>query len=119
MTSDPLSPRSGDFVTLNGSVFEFLAYFGSCATPNPGALFDDLIDATAAIDAAEVAGGVVVFTTGTYRIDGTLRVEASDVVLRGEGADATSRSQTPASSRRETRWRLVGRSRPSSSLSTE
>ena len=100
--------------TIVGPVFDVTAY---------GALFDDLTDATAAIQsaiaAAEVAGRVVWFPTGTYRIDGTLRVEASDVVLRGEGADSTSRWQTPASSRRETRWRLVGRSRPSSSLSTE
>ena len=77
--------RSGEsgLPNIAGPVFDVTAY---------GALFDDLTDATAAIqsaiDAAEVAGGVVLFPTGTYRIDGTLRVEASDVVLRGEGPDS-------------------------------
>lgn len=47
------------------------------------------LDATGAIAAAiaeaSVGGGVVLFPEGLYRVDGLLRVEASGVVLRGEG----------------------------------
>jgi len=43
----------------------------------------------AAIDAASVSGGVVRLGAGTYRVDGVLRVEASQVVLRGEGPERT------------------------------
>ena len=41
----------------------------------------------AAIDAASVGGGIVSIPAGLYRADGALRVEASGVVIRGEGAD--------------------------------
>jgi hypothetical protein len=74
--------RSGEAAlpVISGPVFDVVAY---------GAVADDLTDATAsfqeAIDAAEVAGGVVFVPAGTYRIDGLLVVEASGVVLRGEG----------------------------------
>jgi hypothetical protein len=49
-------------------------------------------DATAAIQAAIDAaksngGGVVFFPKGNFRLDGTLMVNASSVVLRGEGPD--------------------------------
>ncbi len=54
-----------------------------------GAANNDTGDQTSAfqtaIDAAEVAGGVVLVPAGTYRIDGMLRVEASNVIIRGEG----------------------------------
>jgi hypothetical protein len=47
------------------------------------------VDATAAfqaaIDAASVGGGVVVIPSGLFRLDGTLQVRASHVVLRGQG----------------------------------
>jgi hypothetical protein len=47
-------------------------------------------DATAAIqsaiDEASIAGGVVRFPEGLYRVEGRLEVRASRVVLRGEGA---------------------------------
>lgn len=50
-------------------------------------------DSTAAIqaviDAASVAGGIVHLAAGTYRVDGTLSVTASNVVLRGDGPEAT------------------------------
>ncbi|MCC6490166.1 MAG: hypothetical protein IT364_21960 [Candidatus Hydrogenedentes bacterium] len=39
----------------------------------------------AAIDAAEVDGGVVFLPTGLYRCDGVLTVNASGVVIRGNG----------------------------------
>ncbi len=42
-----------------------------------------------AIDAASVSGGVVWIEAGTYRVQRPLRVEASHVVLRGEGPDRT------------------------------
>ncbi len=42
-----------------------------------------------AIDAAEVAGGVVYLPAGLYRCDGVLRVDAPGVAIRGDGADAT------------------------------
>lgn len=59
--------------------------FGADAT---GA--SDTTDALqAAIDAASVSGGVVHLGPGTYRVDGVLRVEASQVVLRGEGPERT------------------------------
>lgn len=49
-------------------------------------------DSTAAIQATIGAakangGGVVFFPAGTYRVDGTLLVNASNVVLRGAGSD--------------------------------
>jgi hypothetical protein len=53
------------------------------------------IDATgaiqSAIDMAEGAaeGGVVHLPAGTYRVDGTLVVDGSSVVIRGDGPDAT------------------------------
>ncbi|MFT5353373.1 MAG: hypothetical protein ACI9KE_000571 [Polyangiales bacterium] len=39
----------------------------------------------AAIDAASAEGGVVWVPAGTYQVDETLRVEASNVIIRGEG----------------------------------
>ncbi len=42
-----------------------------------------------ALDEAAVAGGVVLIPAGLYRVDGLLSVTASNVVLRGEGADQT------------------------------
>ena len=45
----------------------------------------------AAIDAASVAGGRVDLPAGTYRIDGTLVVTASDVALVGVGPDTQLR----------------------------
>ena len=66
---------------IAGPLYDVTAY---------GAVADDVTDNTlsiqAAIDDAELAGGVVFFPAGTFRIDGTLSVEASNVVLRGEGA---------------------------------
>jgi hypothetical protein len=50
-------------------------------------------DSTAAIqsalDAAAGAGGVVLLPAGLYRVDGVLSVTASNVVLLGEGAEAS------------------------------
>ena len=43
----------------------------------------------AAIDAAEVSGGIVYLPAGTYRCDGVLNVNASGVILRGDGPDST------------------------------
>lgn len=43
----------------------------------------------AALDEAAGAGGVVFLPAGLYRVDGLLSVTASNVVLRGEGADQT------------------------------
>lgn len=52
------------------------------------------VDSTAAIQQAidqvsDEGGGVVLLPAGTYRLDGLLTVEASGVVLRGEGSDQT------------------------------
>jgi hypothetical protein len=69
---------------LPGQTFDVVADFGADDTGKT--------DATGAlqqaIDAAEQAGGgIVKVPAGTYRLDGTLKVEASRVVLRGEGPD--------------------------------
>ncbi len=56
-----------------------------------GADPDGVVDATAAfqaaLDVAAQAGGVVQVPAGLYRIDGSLTVTASRVVLRGVGAE--------------------------------
>lgn len=51
-------------------------------------------DATAAVQAAidtvsDAGGGVVYFPAGLYRLDGTLSITASRVVLRGAGPDSS------------------------------
>lgn len=56
---------------------------------DPSGTSDSTAGIQSAIDAAEVAGGVVLFGAGTYRIDDLLRVEASNVVLRGQGSGQT------------------------------
>ena len=61
--------------------------------PVEGVATDGGEDATAAIqaaiDAASVAGGVVLLPTGTLRVDDLLTVSASGVVLRGQGSAQT------------------------------
>jgi hypothetical protein len=57
-----------------------------------GAVGDGVADDTAAIQAAidsrEAAnGGVLVFPVGTYRISSTLTINASNLLLQGEGGD--------------------------------
>ena len=87
--------------------FSYAGYRGGGAPLGEGApatLIDAVVDhgadptgaadATAAIqaalDAAAARGGAVVtLPAGLYRLDGTLLVTASHVVLRGAGADAT------------------------------
>ncbi len=65
----------------DGPIFDVTTY---------GATADGSADATAAfqeaIDAAELDGGVVRVPAGDYRVDGVLVVDASGVVMRGEGA---------------------------------
>jgi hypothetical protein len=55
---------------------------------DPTGVADSTAAAQAAIDAL-VDGGVVRFPAGTYRLDGTLRVSRSGVVVAGDGADHT------------------------------
>ncbi|MGM0575365.1 MAG: glycosyl hydrolase family 28-related protein [Myxococcota bacterium] len=66
------------------ATFDVLEGFGADPTGT-----SDATDALqAAVDAAEEAGGgVVLVPAGLYRVDGTLRVEGSRVVLRGEGPE--------------------------------
>lgn len=57
-----------------------------------GAVGDGVADDTAAIQAAidsqEAAnGGILVFPVGTYRVSSTLTINASNVLLQGEGGD--------------------------------
>ena len=72
-----------DLPIVTGPVFDVTDY---------GAQNNDSGDQTAsfqaAIDAAEVGGGVVFVPAGTYRIDGMLRIEASGVVIRGAGTSS-------------------------------
>ena len=69
-----------DLPDVTGPVFDVTDY---------GAVAGDVGDQTAAfqaaIDAAEVDGGVVFIPAGTYKLDGLLRVEGSGVIVRGEG----------------------------------
>ncbi|MEZ4336038.1 MAG: glycosyl hydrolase family 28-related protein [Sandaracinaceae bacterium] len=68
----------------SAAVLEVVAYG---ADPTGGA--DSTAAIQAAIDEASIDGGVVHLAAGTYRVDGTLRVAARGVVLRGDGPDAT------------------------------
>jgi hypothetical protein len=75
-----------DWMTLTGEDDERLfdvTSFGAAGDAST----DDTAAFAAAIDAAEVAGGVVLVPEGTYRIEGTLRVTGSDMVLAGQGPD--------------------------------
>lgn len=72
---------TGDVVVTEGMHYDIRAY---------GAVADDGIDdkaaIQAAIDAAEAAGGgIVFFSGGTYKATGTLTVDASNVRLLGAG----------------------------------
>lgn len=70
--------------TLSGTVYE-VDSFGA----DPGGSSDSTAAVQAAIDAAYGSGGVVHFSKGTYRMDGRLNVNASNVVLDGEGSSST------------------------------
>lgn len=71
--------------TLPGSLFPVVDYG---ADPTGGS--DSTAAVQAAIDAAEFAGGgVVSFPAGTFRFDSSLSVNASGVVLDGEGPSST------------------------------
>ncbi len=74
--------------TLAGPSFDVTTYG---ADPTGAADATDAVQG--AIDAASVAASagtaIVDFPAGTYRIDGTLRVEADNVVLRGAGSTST------------------------------
>lgn len=57
---------------------------------DPTGMFDSTAAVQAGLDAAAAGGGGVVFLAeGFYRIDDVLSVTASDVVLRGAGAEKT------------------------------
>lgn len=65
-------------------VFDVVADHGA----DPSGEVDATAAVQAAIDAAEAAeGGVVFFPEGLYRFEGRLTVQASGVVLRGEGPE--------------------------------
>lgn len=68
--------------TIAGPLFD-VARFGAA----PSTTADQTAAFQAALDAAAVAGGVVIVPAGTYRLDGVLTVTRSGVVLRGQGAD--------------------------------
>jgi hypothetical protein len=115
VVTDPLPWRSKlyptdwvpGFVDGEGRMLHDFSYAGyrnsELPLPDPGELAPTVtvvgadntgeIDSTSAIqavlDEAAVAGGVVLLPAGLYRVDGLLTVSASDVVLRGEGADQT------------------------------
>ncbi len=104
---DDWTPEFTDGVGRFLHDFSYAGYHnGEAVPPDTGALplFDVVTgygadntgasDATSpiqqAIDAAASAGGGIVFLpAGTYRCDGALTVNASNVILRGEGATAT------------------------------
>lgn len=66
---------------------------------DPTGEVDSTAAVQAAIDAAEAAGGGLVWLpAGDYRLDGLLAVEASHVVLAGEGAGVTRLSFTEGTS---------------------
>jgi hypothetical protein len=56
---------------------------------DPTGMADSTAAFASAIAAAEPAGGIVAVPEGLFRIDGTLRVTRSDVVVRGVGAEAS------------------------------
>lgn len=56
---------------------------------DPTATTDSQPAIQAAIDAASVAGGVVEIPAGTFRVDDTLLVAASNIVVRGRGPAAS------------------------------
>ncbi len=70
----------------DAQVFDVVLDFGA----DPTAGLDATAAAQSAIDAAAAAGGgVVLFSAGDYRLDGTLTITASHVVLRGDGAESS------------------------------
>ena len=75
--SQPGAPASA-------AIVDVVAAFGA----DPTGTTDATTAVQQALDAASAQGGAVVFfPAGLYRIDGTLLVQASGVVLRGAGAD--------------------------------
>ena len=74
--------------TLVGPSFDVTTY-GADATGVDDATAAVQAAIDAASDAAAAGAAIVDFPPGTYRIDGTLRVETANVVLRGAGSDQT------------------------------
>lgn len=71
---------------LKGPIFDAVARFGA----DPSGETDSTAAVQEAIDAAEAAGGGVVFLPkGDYRVGGTLLIDADGIVLRGAGIDST------------------------------
>ncbi|MCA9664210.1 MAG: hypothetical protein KC503_01445 [Myxococcales bacterium] len=68
-----------------GGHFDAVADFGA----DPTGATDSTQAIQSAIDAASVAGGVVMLSAGSFRLDGELAIRASRVVLRGAGAGMT------------------------------
>jgi hypothetical protein len=78
---EPLGAGLGGRAALpRWSVIDFGALAGTPPASDSTAAFQ------AAIDAAEASGGVVYVPAGLYRLDGRLVVEASRVVIAGDGA---------------------------------
>jgi len=75
------SPEFADII-LKGPVIDVRAY-GATGSE------DISTEIQAAIDAAEVSGGIVFFPPGTYRIDSPLTIDSSNVHLIGSGSEAT------------------------------
>ena len=70
---------------VSETVFDVVTDFGA----DPTGETDSTAVVQAAIDEAELAGGVVHFPVGLYRFDGRLGINASNVVLRGEGPETS------------------------------
>ncbi|APR87263.1 hypothetical protein A7982_12612 [Minicystis rosea] len=70
----------------SAAILDVVASFGA----DPTGATDATKAVQQALDAASAQGGaVVLFPAGLYRIDGTLLVQASKIVLRGAGAEAS------------------------------
>lgn len=81
--------RNGEVVPPDMGSLPLFDVVADYSADNTG-LSDATTSIQQAIDAAETAGGGIVYLpAGTYRCDGTLTVSASHIILRGAGETAT------------------------------